>query len=78
MRKQNAFLISIVLLLVWTMCLFNGTNYKISEIELLIFYIIILFCFIRMESFYGEITFLIYTTIFMFLSGYGYFGISEC
>lgn len=69
MRKQNAFLISIVLLLVWTMCLFNGTNYKISEIELLIFYIIILFCFIRMESFYGEITFLIYT-MGLFLCSY--------
>ena len=76
MRKQNAFLISLVLLLLWLICLVNSTNYKIAEIELLIIYIIILFCFIRMESFYGEITFLIYT-MGLFLCSYPFMDIFE-
>ena len=76
MRKQNAFLISLVLLFLWLMCLINSTNYKFAEIVLLIIYLIILFCFIRMESFYGEITFLLYT-MGLFLCSYPIMDIFE-
>lgn len=74
MRKITCLLISIVLALVWLIGIINSSNYKISEIELLAIYIICLSCIISMDSFYGEITLLMYT-MGLFLCSYPFMDI---